>query len=156
MTTTPLRPALGSSLEDTVEQAGALCFRQVKSGGEPEVLLISSRRTGDWGIPKGHMESGETASEGAVREAFEEAGVRGIVTRDPVGSFSYQKSGNSSIFRVRLYRIRVTTTFDDFPEKGQRILRWLPASIAANEVAHPDLRGLISIAFSVTDCHTKV
>jgi len=99
LTTTPLRPALGSSLEDTVEQAGALCFRQVESGGEPEVLLISSRRTGDWGIPKGHMESGETASEGAVREAFEEAGVRGIVTRDPVGSFSYQKSGTSSIFR---------------------------------------------------------
>jgi hypothetical protein len=55
-----------------------------------------------------------------------------------------------------LYRIRVTTTFDDFPEKGQRILRWLPVSIAANEVAHPDLRDLISSAFSVTDCHTKV
>jgi len=147
LTTTAPRTPCGSSPEYSVEQAGALCFRQSESGREPEVLLISSRRTGDWGIPKGHMESGETAYEGAAREAFEEAGVRGIMTEDPVGSFTYQKSGNPLVFRVRLYGIRVTKIFDDFPEKGQRTVRWVPASIAADEVAHPELRVLISKAF---------
>lgn len=59
-----------------------------------EVLLISSRRTGDLGIPKGHMESGETANEGAAREAFEEAGVRGTVTKDLVGARAVPRNGS--------------------------------------------------------------
>lgn len=74
------RPARRGKKHDmggtVVDQAGALCLR-VSPGGEPQILLVGSRRNGRWGLPKGHVEPGETSHEAAARVAFEEAGIRG-------------------------------------------------------------------------------
>ena len=53
-----------------VEQAGAICYRPSRCGKEVDVLLVTSRRNGAWGIPKGHVERGETTYAAAAREAF--------------------------------------------------------------------------------------
>ncbi|KAA1176526.1 NUDIX domain-containing protein [Rhizobium tropici] len=60
-----------------VAQAGAICLRRRNGLDEPEVLLIASRGSRGWGIPKGHIEHGETSRQTAQREAFEEGGVIG-------------------------------------------------------------------------------
>ncbi|AYG64512.1 NUDIX hydrolase [Rhizobium jaguaris] len=65
----------------------AICFRRADRG-EVKVLLVASRRTGRWGLPKGHVESSETSRSTAEREAFEEAGVKGAVSPEVFGSFT--------------------------------------------------------------------
>lgn len=79
-----------------VQQAGAICFR-TSADSLPEVLLVTSRRNGRWGIPKGRIEAGETARAAAAREAMEEAGVRGRVSSDAIGSFVYTIALTSAI-----------------------------------------------------------
>ncbi|WP_307146621.1 NUDIX hydrolase [Rhizobium tibeticum] len=73
-----------------VRQAGAICYRRNKNG-DLRILLVGSRRNGRWGVPKGHLDPGETTAAAALREAFEEAGVEGSVDPDVFGSFSYRK-----------------------------------------------------------------
>jgi 8-oxo-dGTP pyrophosphatase MutT (NUDIX family) len=74
-----------------IEQAGAICLRKAGGRVKVEVLLIGSLRNGRWGIPKGHVEPGETSWEAAEREAFEEAGIKGTAIERVVGSFVYTK-----------------------------------------------------------------
>jgi 8-oxo-dGTP pyrophosphatase MutT (NUDIX family) len=74
-----------------IEQAGAICLRKADGREKVEVLLIGSLRNGRWGIPKGHVEPGETSWEAAEREAFEEAGIIGTAIERVVGSFVYTK-----------------------------------------------------------------
>ncbi|MEX2745609.1 NUDIX hydrolase [Rhizobium mongolense] len=73
-----------------IEQAGAICIRRMRTS-RPEVLLVSSRRNGRWGLPKGHIEPNENSKTTAEREAFEEAGVLGSADAEPFGSFHYFK-----------------------------------------------------------------
>jgi 8-oxo-dGTP pyrophosphatase MutT (NUDIX family) len=68
-------PPLKIDIQD-VEQAGTICISR-SDGHDPRVLLVSSRRNGGWGLPKDHVEPGETHRLAAAREAFEEAGIRG-------------------------------------------------------------------------------
>jgi 8-oxo-dGTP pyrophosphatase MutT (NUDIX family) len=71
-------------------QAGIIAYR-VK-GGAIQVLLITSRDTGRWIIPKGNISSGSTPAEAAEREAFEEAGIKGtLVGSSPLGFYTYFK-----------------------------------------------------------------
>lgn len=75
-----LRPA-----PTAIVQAGAICYRRARGADGYDVLLISGKSTGRWGIPKGHLETGETTKAAAAREAFEEAGVVGVPTEHSVG-----------------------------------------------------------------------
>ena len=68
-----------------LEQVGALIVRRRR--GSCEVMLITSRDTGRWIVPKGWPMRGKPDDEAAAQEAFEEAGVEGEISRDPVGSF---------------------------------------------------------------------
>jgi 8-oxo-dGTP pyrophosphatase MutT (NUDIX family) len=89
----PLR--IGTSAKgETRTQFGALCFRRAKTktkSGAHEILLVSSRDTGRWIVPKGWPVNGETPAGAAALEAWEEAGVRGRVHPDCIGHFSYHK-----------------------------------------------------------------
>ncbi|WP_319005723.1 NUDIX hydrolase [Pararhizobium sp. BT-229] len=73
------------------EQYGALCYRRTEPLREVEALLITSRDTNRWVIPKGWPMPGKEPHEVAAREAFEEAGVRGKAKKKPLGYFSYLK-----------------------------------------------------------------
>src|SRR5580700_8279053 len=71
-------------------QYAALPYRSTGSSGT-EVMLLTSRQTKRWIIPKGWPMRGKTPHASAAREAFEEAGVIGQVAKRPIGSYSYVK-----------------------------------------------------------------
>lgn len=129
-------------------QAGALCWRMHRD--QPEVLLITSRDTGRWIIPKGWPVAGLAPEGTAAREAWEEAGVEGTTCADPVGSFGYSKmlgAGLGLPCVVEVFALRVGRLADVYPEKGQRRRKWFSLKKAARKVQEPDLRRLI-LAFA--------
>lgn len=128
----------------TRDQIGALCWRPHGSGHE--VLLITSRETGRWVIPKGWRMQGLTDAGAAAREAWEEAGIEGEATEDAVGFFAYRKvltGGNSVPCVVKVFSLRVDRLVNRYPEKGQRRRKWFAPEKAAKKVDEPDLRHLI-------------
>lgn len=129
-----------------LNQQAALCFRR-KPGGQIEVLMITSRETGRWVMPKGWPMRTCSAGEGALREAFEEAGVAGVLTGDCLGLYSYQKvmpDGRAVPCVVSVHPVEVTALADDFPERGQRQRAWFPPAVAAALVAEHELRDLLA------------
>ena len=127
-------------------QFGALCYRRDKKSGVLEILLVTSRDTGRWVIPKGWPMSGKLSHEVAAIEAFEEAGVRGTVETEALGSFTYPKVLKDGIkvpCRVQVYALAVTELAKNFKERGERKLEWISFSEAAKRVHEPELRDLI-------------
>ncbi len=126
-------------------QVAALCTRN--SGPGDDVLLITSRGTGRWIIPKGWPIDGLNGPETALQEAWEEAGVRATaVQKDPVGQYSYDKvldDGTAQQVVTSVYRIQVTDLADDYPEADQRERCWVSPQIAAERVQEPELRDLL-------------
>ncbi len=133
-------------------QAGAICYRRNSVAGEMEVLLIGSLRTGRWGIPKGHIESGETACETAEREAFEEAGISGVIENEALGTFTYAKETSPNRFHVTVHLLRVTARADDFPEDRIRKSKWVPVEMAMREAGHPELSDLFARLLKQSEC----
>lgn len=114
--------------------------------GSVEVLLITSRDTGRWVIPKGWPMTGLTLAGSAAREAWEEAGVRGKIVEATVGSFNYDKMlkpGTALHCRVDVFSLRVAALADKFPERKLRRRKWFDHAKAARKVAEPELRGLL-------------
>lgn len=108
-------------------QIAALCVRYGKAG--PEILLVSSRGTGRWILPKGWPEKDMPAFKTAVVEAFEEAGVEGQADMRPLGSFRSFKGLNDGLrlrTKVLVFKIRVEKQHKTFPEIGQRKCVWVP------------------------------
>jgi 8-oxo-dGTP pyrophosphatase MutT (NUDIX family) len=126
-------------------QVAALCYRETPLG--KQVLLITSRDTGRWIVPKGWLIDGMNASEAALQEAWEEAGVsKADIETDPVGFYDYDKrlnDGLSTPVAARVYLTRVRHIEDDYPEVGQRKRRWFTPEEAANLVAEPDLKEIL-------------
>lgn len=127
-------------------QFAALCYRFRKKSAVPEMLLITSRDTGRWVIPKGWPMEGKASHEVAAREAWEEAGVKGEPSSDSIGSFIYEKGMSKGLkitCRVHVYPVVVFDMAKRFPEKGSRTLEWVTFNEAAGRVAEPGLRKLI-------------
>jgi 8-oxo-dGTP pyrophosphatase MutT (NUDIX family) len=128
------------------EQYGALCYRLKKKHPAVEVLLITSRDTGRWVIPKGWPMDGKSASAAAAREAWEEAGVKGRVVEESIGSYRYMKGmpeGLKLDCRVRVFALEVDDICKNFPEKGERHAEWVECAEAAARVQEPGLKTLI-------------
>ena len=126
-------------------QYGALPYR-TSSGDRAEFMLVTSRETRRWIIPKGWPKRGKSPHRSAAREAFEEAGVIGAVGRRPVGSFSYEKrlkNGRSVECEVRVFPLEVKRQSKAWPEKQERRVKWLSASKAAEKVNDPVLSKII-------------
>jgi len=124
-----------------IRQAGAICLSHGAAG--IEVLLVASRRNGRWGLPKGHINAGESTSRAAEREAFEEAGVIGDLTYDEFGEFTYTKDSSPHLYQVTAHLLTVNFTADEYPENGARAKRWFPLDVAVREVAQPGVRRLL-------------
>lgn len=126
-------------------QVGALCWRLTRKGAL-RVLLITSRDTGRWVIPKGWPMRKRTEAEAAAREAWEEAGVRGEVSPWHLGLYSYPKiqpKGRPIPCVVRVYPMAVESRSSDFPEADQRRRKWFSPSKAARRVEEPELARII-------------
>jgi 8-oxo-dGTP pyrophosphatase MutT (NUDIX family) len=114
-------------------QFAALPWR-IGEGGLREVMLLTTRETRRWAIPKGWPMKGRKPAEVANREAYEEAGLIGrIVGKRPLGNFHYEKrlTKKAIICEVQVFLFRVERQLDDWPEKGQRECRWFDANEAA-------------------------
>ncbi|MBI1917265.1 MAG: NUDIX hydrolase [Planctomycetes bacterium] len=106
-----------------------------------QVCLISSRNGKRWVIPKGCLELGKTATEIALQEAWEEAGLVGVLQPDPVGSYLYDKSGITC--HVVVYVLQVTGIGDAFPEDSFRERIWVSPAQAVTRIEDRGLRELI-------------
>ena len=129
-----------------ITQYGVLPYR-VDAGGKLEILLITSRERKRWVVPKGNPIRFLLNYESAAREAYEEAGVEGRISTVPVGTFRYEKRrrGGSATAPaiVNLYPMLVTRQADNWPERGQRALRWFSPAEAAEVVEEPELSVII-------------
>lgn len=142
-----IKKAWSSMLEPILQrpkrlQVAALCHREKR--GERQFLLITSRDTKRWIIPKGWPIRGLEAHEAALQEAWEEAGVKtGHADTDPEGTYTYQKRQNTGwSFPVEtlVYAVEVEELSKDYPEAGQRTREWVSAEAAAEMVDEPELK----------------
>jgi len=126
-------------------QVAALPWRG--EGAALQILLVSSRETKRWVIPKGWPMKGRTDPAAAAQEAYEEAGVDGVIAQQSVGDYEYLKrlkSGVARLVKVDVYPLQVTGEHATWPEKGQRTLQWMSPVEAAMGVQEPELRDLIA------------
>jgi 8-oxo-dGTP pyrophosphatase MutT (NUDIX family) len=127
-------------------QAAALCYRREAAG--LEVLVITSRGSGRWIIPKGWLMRGMNAGEAAAVEAWEEAGVRpGPGPARPLGSYVYDKIEGTGLpvgVETLVFAIEVNGLEDSFPEASQRQRRWVTPAEAAEMVAEPGLKRILT------------
>ena len=126
-------------------QYAALPYRPTGSSGT-EVMLVTSRGRQRWIIPKGWPHSGRAPCDSAAREAFEEAGVLGLVGRRSLGLFRYKKrlkKGRVAVCDVHVFPLHVARQRPQWPEKNQREIKWVSVQEAAKAVQNARLREII-------------
>ena len=132
------------SKRDVRTQFGALCWR--RSAGKVQVLLVTSRRSKRWILPKGWPVDGATPAKTAGTEAFEEAGAVGKVKPVCLGIFSYDKElqGDEKLpCIVAIFPMKVDELAKAWPEKNQRQRKWFSRKKAASMVDEPELAAII-------------
>jgi 8-oxo-dGTP pyrophosphatase MutT (NUDIX family) len=113
---------------------------------QTKVMLVTSRGTGRWVLPKGWAENDLSGPELAAKEAFEEAGIVGEVQPIAVGFYSYPKQladGRTVTCQVGVFQMRVDRVLDDWPERSQRRRQWFTLAQAATLVQEGDLGMLL-------------
>ena len=114
--------------------------------GELRVLLVTSRETKRWVIPKGWPMKGRNASGAAAQEAFEEAGARGRVKGEKLGRYHYLKrlrDGTEAPCVVHVFPLLVDHLAETWPEQDERRREWFTPLDAANHVDEPELREIL-------------
>jgi 8-oxo-dGTP pyrophosphatase MutT (NUDIX family) len=126
-------------------QFAALPWR-LSEGGTRQIMLLTSRETRRWVIPKGWPMKGRKPAESAAQEAYEEAGLIGrIVGKRPIGNFHYLKrlAKGTVVCQVWVFLLRVEQQLDEWPEKNQRETKWFDAGEAINLVEEGGLAEII-------------
>lgn len=123
-------------------QVAALCLDE----GSGQVLLVTSRGTGRWIVPKGWPMPGRTLAGAAMQEAWEEAGARGHAAGVEIGRYRYDKDQDAGFaipVEVRVFPMYVESLAEDYPESDQRHRRWFAPHEAARMVSEPGLRRIL-------------
>jgi len=126
-------------------QYAALPYRRM-AGAAIEVMLITSRDTGRWVIPKGWLGAGLAAQDSAEREAREEGGLVGRIDDRPLGHYRYKKrlaDGSSVACSVEVFALEVERQLKSWPERKERDTRWFALREAAAAVEEPELAAMI-------------
>lgn len=127
------------------QQFAALPIRR-DGDGTCRLLLITSKHTKQWIIPKGWAIPGLSPTETAAEEAYEESGVRGKMGKTPIGTYRYFKERRqlSPIpCEVIVYPLRVLSIDDEFPESESRTRGWFKLSKAVKKVGPEGLAMLL-------------
>jgi 8-oxo-dGTP pyrophosphatase MutT (NUDIX family) len=128
-----------------IMEVAALPYR-VDPDGNIEVMLVSARGRQVWAPPKGNLLPDLRPCEAAAREAFEEAGVIGSVSTQPIGHYVCTKSksnGASEFVHTMLFPLHVAGREKDWPGKGRRVALWFEPSSAARVVRELGLARLL-------------
>lgn len=139
-----LRAFFATEIKPAFVQTAALCLRNGAAGRE--VLLVQTLRLRQWVIPKGWPMEGISLAEAASREAWEEAGVQGLIWPEAIGQFTYtkvKKSGLPVRCCAHVFRLDVQSEADHYPEAGKRVRQWVPIADAARMVRDPDLAEIL-------------
>ncbi|MET0239486.1 MAG: NUDIX hydrolase [Sphingobium sp.] len=126
------------------KQSAAIPFRR-NAAKELEILLVTSRRKGRWVLPKGTVR-GVLPHATAAREAFEEAGALGVISRDAIGVYYQRKrtgSGDIKEVPVQAFPLFVNTLLGKWPEMAMRKRQWMHASLAAEAVNDDEIRTVL-------------
>ncbi len=126
------------------QQVAALPYR-IDLEGQLEILLVTSRDTGRWVLPKGWPMKGRHLRKAAQIEAFEEAGVVGKTAKRVFGTYTYDKDGVVPC-RVSVYPLPVEALQVEWPEKDQRQREWHSPTEASECVDESDLKALLRSA----------
>ena len=129
---------------ESIRQVAAIPFR-LNAGGDIEVMLVTSRTTRRFIVPKGWPMKGKSGRKAATIEAQEEAGVLGKTLKEPAGTYSYWKRLANRFVRVDVivYLMEVTEELADWQEAKRRQRAWLPPTDAALLIDEPDLSTLV-------------
>ena len=130
--------------EKVFHQIGALCYRLTDKN--LKILLISSRRSKRWIVPKGWKVEKMSNRKSVALEAWEEAGVQGRVSERSIGTYYYRKRTSNNDFltcAVKVFSLQVKATKKKFPERGQRKLKWVHSTMAIDLVTEPELKTVI-------------
>lgn len=144
----PKRHGLGK-VDEVRQQFGALPFRFTDL---VEIMLITSRETRRWVVPKGWPMKGRSPHGTAAREALQEAGIRGRIAKTSIGSYMYIKRGLGGKrwpCTVHLFPLAVHVERDTWREQDERTRQWFTYIEAAAAVEEPELRSLI-LAFGLS------
>lgn len=120
-------------------QSGVIPFRE--QDDNLEILLITTRQQQHWTIPKGIVEPGLTSAASAIKEAWEEAGIRGFLLPFPLGSYQQEKWAGSCQIEVFLFQVDVEA--ERWPESGLRQRCWFSIAAALDAVRNDELRQLL-------------
>jgi 8-oxo-dGTP pyrophosphatase MutT (NUDIX family) len=135
----------GAATNPILHQAGVIAYRI--RDGKVQVLLMTSRDTGRWIIPKGNIKARVTPCKAAENEAYEEAGVKGTITGSiPLGFYTYFKkldSGEARAATVEVYLLRVKDQLKKWPERNERKLSWVSTKEAVGLVEEPGIVPLL-------------
>jgi 8-oxo-dGTP pyrophosphatase MutT (NUDIX family) len=126
-------------------QYAALPYRR-RSDASIEIMLITSRDTGRWLIPKGWPKRGFGPAETAAREAHEEGGLAGRIDDRSIGSYHYDKrlpDGSAEHCVVKVFALEVARQMKSWPERHERRTRWFALQEAAEAVREPGLSAII-------------
>jgi 8-oxo-dGTP pyrophosphatase MutT (NUDIX family) len=128
-------------------QYGALPYRFSKDAAL-EILLVTTRGTRRWIVPKGWPIRGLRPAKSAAREAFEEAGVTGRIGAKPMGLFAYDKlrdeTGGSTTCEVKVYPLLVKRQSRVWPESHQRTTQWVEPSRAIAMIKERGLKKIVA------------
>ncbi|MCZ8547143.1 NUDIX hydrolase [Mesorhizobium qingshengii] len=129
---------------ERIRQVAAIPFR-LNAGGDIEVMLVTSRTTRRFIVPKGWPMKGKSGRKAATIEAQEEAGVLGKTLKEPAGTYSYWKRLANRFVRVDVivYLLKVTEELADWQEAKRRHRAWLTPADAAMLIDEPDLSTLM-------------
>ncbi len=123
----------------TRRQAAVLALR------DGQLCMVTSNSGRRWVIPKGQIDPGKTGGETALQEAWEEAGLVGVLRPEPVGSYLYEKWG--LVHHVIVFVLQVNEIADNWPERRQRHRAWVPVAQAIERIEEPGLRDIIRSVF---------
>jgi len=109
------------------------------------LVLITSRKSERWIIPKGYVEKGLSPADSAAKEAYEEAGLIGVVHHQEAGKYQYRKYGRR--FSVQVYPLFIETMLDEWDEMHLRSRKLVTPEEAVEMVCHGELKQIISDYF---------
>jgi 8-oxo-dGTP pyrophosphatase MutT (NUDIX family) len=124
-----------ASFPGMIYQSAAIPLRAGK------VCLVKSSSGRRWIVPKGCLEAGKSLREIALQEAWEEAGLVGVLNPEPVGSYLYEKWGSTC--HVTVFLMEVTESAEEYPESLLRERAWVTPSQALEHIKDPGLHALL-------------
>jgi len=125
-------------IETYIEQSGVIPYRLEQ--GKIEILLVSSRKSKRWVIPKGIVEPDLTPQDSAAKEALEEGGILGEVLPESVGTYTYEKWGG--VCRVVVFLLKVTSLEANWLE-NYRERQWFSLPEARKRLDEAELKNIL-------------